>query len=196
MKKNSKPQRCVEHLLGLDRAALAVLRRSVRDAPGAHPPAFPYVEPFLAGSIEEGPRERAERTAYYLVAALFALKERPEVPPKRIDGDFGASAALLYHKRDRTPSIERRFINLLDADREQLPYRPRQLVSLLKADDMPVDWARLTSDLVFWAHPDRLVQQRWARAFYRASATAEAAGAEPTLSPASPLEPSTERSSS
>jgi CRISPR system Cascade subunit CasB len=160
----SKSERFVEYLSSLDRAALAVLRRGVREAPGAHVPSFPLVEPFLASQSADGSQH--ERRAYYLVAGLFALKERFGVSPARIDGNLGVSAGRLFHAREQSPSLERRFINLLDADGDQLPYRIRQVVGFLASEQVPVDWARLVRDLTYWTAPGRHVQQRWARSFY------------------------------
>jgi CRISPR system Cascade subunit CasB len=160
----SKSDRFVEYLCSLDRAALAVLRRGVREVPGVHVPSFPLVEPFLASHSGDGSPH--ERRAYYLVAGLFALKERYGVSPTRIDGNLGASAGRLYHAREQSPSVERRFINLLDADGDQVPYRIRQVVGFLASEQVPVDWARLVWDLAYWTAPGRFVQQRWARSFY------------------------------
>lgn len=161
----TKSQRFVEHLHNLDRGAIATLRRSARQDPGSDAPCFPYVEPFIPETMHA---RHPERRAYYLAAAMFALKERHGGVSRRFSGNLGASASRLYRGRERSPSIEHRFIVLLDADADQLPHRLRQMMSLLKADDVPVDWPRLVADLTYWDTDNRLAQQRWARSFYGA----------------------------
>ncbi|MCR4392389.1 MAG: type I-E CRISPR-associated protein Cse2/CasB [Candidatus Acetothermia bacterium] len=131
-------------------AARAALRRSLAFPPGAYPKAMPYVEPFVK---EEGWR----REAHYLVAALYALK----------DGDHrgGHTLARALREKAQDPgSVELRFLALLDADRDQIAFRLRQAVGLLKGG---LDFARLLDDLLGWfASPERRVQVRWAREFY------------------------------
>ncbi len=138
-----------------DRAALATLKRSLAFQPGTYVPSFALVEPWVS---EEG----WQRTAYYLVAGLLALD------PRVGSMSLPEGMALVYRKRD-SRSIESRFLALLDADRDQLPDRLRRCVHLVLAEESPgLDWASLLSDLLAWFHPDRVVQRRWARTFYRA----------------------------
>ncbi|MFP4146132.1 MAG: type I-E CRISPR-associated protein Cse2/CasB [Halorhodospira sp.] len=140
-----------------DRQARAVLRRSLAAAPGTYTPAFPYVEPFL-GELSAHDRQRR---AAYLVAGGFALH------PLYAEGrDLGAAFQQLSLRRG-TGNIESRWITLLDADDDQLPERWRQAVRLLAADGIGLDWAQAYRDLSSWGHPDRFVQQRLARSFYR-----------------------------
>ncbi|WP_298630726.1 type I-E CRISPR-associated protein Cse2/CasB [uncultured Thermus sp.] len=136
------------------RAARAALRRSLAFDPGAYPPAMPYVEPFFRGTGDEGWR----RQAYYLVAGLYALR----------DGEHRGGRSLaqaLYEVRQKrgSESVEKRFLALLDADRDQIAYRLRQAVLLVEG---PLDFARLLDDLMGWFHASRRVQARWAREFY------------------------------
>lgn len=133
-------------------AARAALRRSLAFAPGTYPPAMPYVEPWVKG--EEGWR----REAYYLVAALYALKDGAHQPGRTL------AKALWEAKKERSSeSIEMRFIALLDADRDQIAHRLRQALNLVEGG---VDFAQLLEDLLFWFHSERRVQARWAREFY------------------------------
>jgi len=163
-----RTERFAEVLYKLDRQACAELRRSLSFQPGTYPRAYPYVEPFI--------NRTTDRHWFYLVAGLFALSQQgsaPGVLPSNGGTDRGMSlgkaAARLYAERESSPSIEHRFIALLDADSEQLPHRLRQMVSLLRAEELALDWGRLLDDLLGWEHEQRYVQQRWAREFYRAS---------------------------
>src|SRR3546814_7975459 len=110
----------LEKLNEADSKARAVLRRSLAFDPGQHIPAFPYVEPFLKGE-QEGWR----RDVHYLVAALWAAHWREG----RTGAAFSLARACAAHQiKSGSASTERRFINLLDADREQLPHRLRQTI--------------------------------------------------------------------
>ncbi len=157
-----RSDRFMAHLRELDRGALAELRRSLAFAPGAHVPAFRYVESFA-------PQGRLRRAAYYLTAGLYALH------PTHVEGrDFGWSVRELQ-RRHESESTEARFLALLDSDSEQLPNRLRQMVSLVKSHEVGVDWGRMLADVLQWGHPDRYVQIRWAQSFY-ASAPDNAEG--------------------
>lgn len=166
-------------------ADLARMRRSLGD-PGQE--VIPVVEGFL-GRIQDEREDRWERLVYYLVAGLWATtvssselehfrqqsEEEPEpaqAEEKPVEAGYrrtlGHAIARLYLARDRAKSIEQRFIALLDADEEQLPYRIRQMVQLLKSEEgIHIYWSELLRDLLAWNDERRPVQQKWARAFYR-----------------------------
>lgn len=151
-----------------DRGAIAELRRSLSFAPGIYPPAYPYIERF-AGT--ERHAADAFRLALYLTAGLFAL--HPETSPRSLASSLGE----LMRNRN-SESIEKRFIALLGADPENVPNYLRQVVSLLAADDLGLDYAALFDDLSRWLNPHAVeardkIRQRWARDFYRALASLE-----------------------
>lgn len=135
----------------------AVLRRSLAFDPGTYPPAFPYVERRLGEDDSKW-----KRTIYYLVAGLWAQHFRED---RGAGQKLPAICGEFYIAKDRSPSIEKRFIALLDADESQLAHRLRQMVVLLK--DYSIDFDALRQDLLSWNIPDRFVQVRWAKAFYR-----------------------------
>jgi CRISPR system Cascade subunit CasB len=171
-------QAFIERLWGLERAELAELRRSLAFDPGTHPPTYRTVENFAMHA-----KSRLENDAYYLVAGLFALVERPNpdrpAPTLEKPRNLGQSIAELYVARQKTRSVEDRFIALLDADSEQLPYRLRQIVALLR-DATVIDWQTLLNDLRFWNLEDKRVQRRWAQAFYRHVSSTETEAQTPT----------------
>ena len=147
----------LEKLNESDSKIRAVLRRSLAFDPGQHIPAFPYVELFLKGEQEGWRRE-----VHYLVAALWAVHWR--------EGRAGAAqplarACAAHQLNSGSASTEQRFISLLDADREQLPHRLRQMIALL--NEQPIDFERLLSDLLGWHRDDKRTQNAWARDFYR-----------------------------
>jgi len=152
----------LEKLNESDSKVRAVLRHSLAFDPGQHIPALPYVEPFLKGE-QEGWR----RDVHYLVAALWAAHWR--------EGRAGvtqplAKACAAHQLKSGSASTERRFINLLDADREQLPHRLRQMIALL--GEQPIDFEALLDDLLLWNSESKRTQIAWARDFYRALAPA------------------------
>ncbi len=158
-------QEFVTHLRRLgerDRAAMAILRRSLAFPPGGFPPAYPYVERFVG----EGRREQDSfRLALYLTAGLYALNPAPS------SNTLARSLGVLMAQRG-SESIEKRFIALLGADDNNVGQYLRQIVTLLKADGVGLDYVALLADLSHWLNPfaaearDR-IRQRWARDFYR-----------------------------
>ncbi|TYO97623.1 CRISPR-associated Cse2 family protein [Geothermobacter ehrlichii] len=151
----------LEDLNARDRKVRAVLRRSLAYEPGAFPPAYPYVEPFLPDESSEW-----RRGMHYLAAGLWALhwREGRQGQPMSL-----GRACAAYQSANGSLSTEQRFVALLDADRDQLLHRLRQMVALLK--DYPLDFGSLLSDLLAWNNPRKPVQNRWARDYYRSAAT-------------------------
>lgn len=153
----------LERLRERDRGAVAVLRRSLGFPPGAYPPAYPHVERFAA----ERHANDSWRLALYVVAGLYASH------PKQASKTLATSLGELMRKRE-SGSIEQRFIALLGADAENLPVYLRQVITLLAADDISLDYAALLKDLATWLNPKADadwrdgIRQRWARDFYRA----------------------------
>lgn len=148
----------LEELNRKDARVRAVLRRSLAFEPGEYPSTYPYVEPFLKG---EGGSWR--RYVCYLVAGLWAQhwrQDRSGAPQTLAKACFE-----YYQTQDQSPSVERRFITLLDSDRDQLPYRLRQMIGLLK--EYPLDFEVLIKDLLSWTHEKKWVQNKWAQDFYR-----------------------------
>lgn len=182
----SKEQAFMQYLRRRSEPAdLAQMRRAIAD-PGAE--VVPVVEGFL-GRIQDEREDCWERICYYLVAGLWAttvssseleqFRKNPEEEPEVSQSEesdaskgyrrtLGHAIAQLYLERDQAKSIEQRFIALLDADEEQLPYRIRQMVQLLKAEEgIRIYWSELLRDLLAWKREHRPVQRKWARAFYR-----------------------------
>lgn len=162
---SEKTEKFIGHLWDLDRKGFAELRRSLTQAPGHSIAAIPYVERFTLGGTTDWNRQM-----YYLVAGLFCAVERPiepgSSPPPPIERDLGESMGQLYLAKEKSGSIEQRFIRLLDADGERLADRLRQTVTLLKSNDIPIGWEKLLEDLGYWRAERRSVQHRWARSFY------------------------------
>lgn len=158
----------LETLKERDRGALATLRHSLAFVPGSYPKAFPYVERFADADWHE---RDGRRLAFYAVAALFARHSQHQS-----ERSFALAFGELFQHRSKpnepNKSIENRFIALLGADAENIIAYLQQAISLLAAENIGCDYARLLIDLSQWMNPhadiDRL-RQRWARDFYRAA---------------------------
>lgn len=135
----------------------AVLRRGLSFDPGQFAQAFPYVEPFVKSDSNSWRRDM-----HYLVAGLWAAHWREGRTGKRVS--IGEACAS-HQMQSGSASTERRFINLLDADRDQLAHRLRQMLALLKEQD--IDFVALLNDLLVWNDDQRRTQNAWARNFYR-----------------------------
>jgi CRISPR system Cascade subunit CasB len=125
--------------------------------------ACPIVLPFVPPG-EDTYRDRA----FFLAGALFALHPAA--------GGTGVSLGHAFRRlNDRiegsgnndNESLRRRFVALLDADPEDVGNHVRHAVSLARANDIPLDWARLLLDLWCWRNPSRHVQRRLARDFWK-----------------------------
>lgn len=162
-------RRFVERLQTLvereDRAALAALRRGLGKRLGEAAELYPYVIPWLAPGASDWEEER-----FNLVASLFAWHQRSWAPGDGIWGEsrytnLGASFARLRHVADSN-STEQRFVALLNCRREDLREYLRHAVGLLRAHEIPIDWAQLLRDLDGWEWNSRVVQRSWAKAFW------------------------------
>lgn len=127
---------------------------------------------------------------YFLIATLYAAGTHRENPrPRNPPRSLGASLRQLRRDNsdDRRTSLDKRFQTLLEADREQLPFRLRQIVSLLAANDIAIDWAQLLRNVQRWNHDSRFVQLAWARDYFAPSSDTPELSAtlEASTSPAS-----------
>jgi len=153
---------------GQERGALASLRRGLGQPPGTVADMYRYVEPFLG---EQGSGARFKESAFYLVAALFALH-----PRSTNEGNMGTHLAKTRTKNG-ADALERRFTALLAAHPDDLSEYLRQSVSFLKSKDQePVNWLQLLRDLQNWDKrddPKFSVQKRWAQEFWRERQSSE-----------------------
>jgi CRISPR system Cascade subunit CasB len=143
----------------MDRATLAALRRGLDHAPGqlyprAYPQMAPYVLPYTRNVSSE------QEPWFFVVAALFALH-----PMHGNDArSLGASLRRVVGRTD--DSLTARFQTLLASRRENLPLHLRQIVGLLAAKEIPINYAILLKDCLQWGDVSCLVPLRWARDYY------------------------------
>jgi CRISPR system Cascade subunit CasB len=155
----------IQHLESLagedhaDRAALAKLRRALQNPIEA----YPIILPYLPHDVSDN-----DLSLYAMLAGLFA--NHPQI---------GGSGNMGNHMREaageNVEATERRFVNLLRSNLEDLPILLRQSVSFLRSkNNIPVDWEQLRRDLFAWDHPQEYVQKNWARAFWSSHASNDA----------------------
>jgi CRISPR system Cascade subunit CasB len=147
----------LESLNEKDTRVRAVLRRSLSFEPGKFPPAYPYVEPFIKDEESAWRRE-----IFYLVAGLWAAHWREG---RQQQAMALGKACAEYQKASKSTSAERRFITLLDSDRDQLAHRLRQMIALLR--EQAIDFGDLLKRLLHWNDDQKRSQNDWARDFYR-----------------------------
>ncbi len=139
-----------------DRGALADLRSGLRVGPGQAPRMYQHVVPRL------GERENRGDRWFYVVGAMFGAN------PKYVQGNtMGKCFRVLTNKGSE--SIEKRFVALLGAHSDDVHAHLFHATGLMKSKDLGLDYYRLLRDLISWDSPDRHVQNRWARDYYRKS---------------------------
>lgn len=158
-----------------DRGTLAALRRGLMLEEEHLFELFGHIPPQLLAGL----RPREERV-FLMVSALYAYHPKSfsenELAVRR--RNLGESLRLLAMTKvqqnagvsedeDLIPeSLKRRVNALLGAPSVDLFGHLRQVISLLKSEEIPVDWALLLRDLQWWDSPDRHVQWQWSRSFY------------------------------
>ncbi len=157
---------------GQARAAMAHLRRGLGKPPGT----VYEMDRYVLERLPEGAYPFDEER-YYLVASLFAFwhqgKDRAEsfVGGWYSERNIGRSLRTLVdkdpqNKESLEKSTEKRLQALLNSHREDLPDHLRRMVALLKAKDVPVNWAQLLHDLRYWEAETRSVQHAWSKGFW------------------------------
>lgn len=124
----------------------------------------------LRGSGDEpSPAELAAATALSLFALHQQSRRESPMHVRGADHTVGRAAHELG-RRGEGPGVERRVQALTRSnDLDPLAEHMRALVTQLRAAGIPLDHARLASDLWKAQHPDRLrgVRTRWLRDYYR-----------------------------
>jgi CRISPR type I-E-associated protein CasB/Cse2 len=100
-----------------------------------------------------------------LAAELFAWVKGDCPQTAKVDFGRAFGAGL---KLDQKQQREKRFIDLLDTDEEELHYKLRQAITLIGKVGVGLDWVLLIKHLGNWDHADRWVQKEWARGFWSA----------------------------
>lgn len=140
-----------------NRGELAVMRRGLMGAPCEDLNLYRFV----ARRVPESDRDTYREAAYYLVAALYALH-----PVTTNQGNFGDHMKQVAGRRKDSDAAERRFTALLNARLEDIAAPLRQAMTMLKGEELPVNWLQLFSDLLHWSNPKKVSQRAWANGFW------------------------------
>lgn len=155
-----------------DRGTLAALRRGLLLEPHQFYELFRVVPAWVV----EG-KSRAEVERQLMVAALFAF-HRGTFATEQLEErwrNLGESLRELARRRavpdedgkwEIPEALKRRMDALLAAHSDDLFSHLRQMIRMLAAEDIPVDWDALLSDIRRWDSEDRRVQWGWSRSFY------------------------------
>lgn len=180
-KSTSKAKAFVSWLEGLvqseDLGTLAKLRRGLM-----------YEDEGLYGLFSQIPSNflaswssRWEEKVYLMVAALFSSHQINFSPNEGEEYTSNLGASLrrfgLVKKTkgymdedgdadDLPNTVKRRFEIIIGCSRQELFGHLRQIVRLLKTEEIPIDWAGLICDLQAWDWNSNPVQWRWSRQFY------------------------------
>ncbi|WP_030144819.1 type I-E CRISPR-associated protein Cse2/CasB [Spirillospora albida] len=124
----------------------------------------------LYEELGERQAERAE-TAAFLAVTLFALHQQSRTTQRMHKPEVGLGAAVrrLMPKDKIDEPIRRRFVRVGTAGTlDAMAYRLREIVSLLRRESIPLDYAQLAVDLYRAQTPGGLAQvrQRWGRGFH------------------------------
>ncbi|SDH02028.1 CRISPR system Cascade subunit CasB [Sinosporangium album] len=173
--------------------ALARLRRGAGKLPEDMPDLWGMTGTerlYADHSLPDREALRAE-AALFLAVTLYALHQqsRSDRGMHRTGVDLGAAVRRLMPGAIDEP-IRRRFVRVGTAGtRETLAYRLREVVSLLRRESIPLDYALLARQLYQAQLPGglRRVRQRWGRSFH--AYRPDEGGAEPRPSTAQPRVP-------
>ncbi len=158
----------VIHRVESDPAALAELRRGVGRSLEDSPDSWPYVAE-IAGT------KRWREPAAHLAIGLFALHHQSRAPGSmnKEGWSLGKACRVLAFRRKSSGASEdgvaRRCQAALAAETpEALGVHLRGLVTLLRGEEVPLDYKRLYSDLCSWLWPEsrRRVCLAWARDYF------------------------------
>ncbi len=141
------------------RATLAILRRGMKDRLSQ----VDTIPMFTALSTEFFiGNERAELWCM-VIASLYSYAHKSIKQTSNIS--LGRALQELA-RQSQSGSLEMRVMAMLKSDAEHLPGHLRQLVSLLEAKEIGLDWNLLLLHLFDWDHPDRYVQKWIVRDYY------------------------------
>jgi CRISPR type I-E-associated protein CasB/Cse2 len=122
---------------------------------------FPYVVPYLP---REGTSQQEE--AFFVTGAGFAQHPSLGVSENRprVRLNLGASLREVIRSKEDVAPIERRFVALLSAEREDLAEHLWRVVTFLESKEVEIDWRQFLPDLTCPSWGD--VRREWASAFW------------------------------
>lgn len=156
-------------------ADLAILRRGLGKQPGDDLASWGIVLRAAGHTLNERTETPTRREwAAHTALTLFAYHQQSErsLPMHRESVSIGSACRALIRESGESSEepIRRRFHALgTSTSITELSHHARSIVGLLRAEDIAMDYARFTRDLINWQYPDSAanVRLRWGRDFYR-----------------------------
>lgn len=156
------------------KAQLAELRRGAGKKPGELPQLWGS---FLCGIPQELIGRTAEPSAaewsIYTTLTLYALHQQgnsDNVYDSGREYSFGRAAGKLVGSEDDVERIRKRFASAALADDMcELSYHLRNIIALMKSENIKIDYADLAKDIFLFQNEDHIneIRLKWGRDFYR-----------------------------
>jgi CRISPR system Cascade subunit CasB len=156
-------------------AALAHLREARSREPGTVPSVWALTMEGAPGSPRGDDATAEERAIHVAMTAFAAHQQSRSEPMHRYGGPtLGMAVGQLERRRPHNDQglspMRRRFNAVVTATSfDEVTHHLRSIVSLLRSESIPLDYARFADDLVLLQLPARAdsVLRRWARDLYR-----------------------------
>lgn len=162
-------------------AALARLRRGAGREAGETPDLWNLIDTDPLHSQAEGTRPLSEQeliraeNALHATLTLWAFHQQSRSTPmhrrhtRERPGGLGAAVRRLMPADGVDDPVRKRLVRAGTApDLVTLTQRLRDIVTLLRREDIPLDYALLAGQLYLWQWPDgpAAVRRRWGRSFH------------------------------
>lgn len=162
-------------------AALARLRRGAGREAGETPDLWSLIDTDALHTPAEGMRPLGEQelvraeNALHAALTLWAFHQQSRGAPmhrrhtRERPGGLGAAVRRLMPADGIDEPVRKRLVRAGTApDLVSLTQRLRDIVALLRRDDIPLDYALLAGQLYCWQWPDgpAAVRRRWGRSFH------------------------------
>jgi CRISPR system Cascade subunit CasB len=182
-------------------AMLARLRANVSSPPGADPLVWPVTVDGVSDDAR-GDEPTREELAVHVALTLYAVHQQSRDSGAHRPGiGLGQAVSRLERARGGSPvdmddgkisPVRRRFNAVITASSmTELTYHLRGLVTLMRAEDVGLDYGLLADDLVQYQHAggQERVRRRWGRQLYRLDRpSGDATTNDTTTSETTPLE--------
>lgn len=162
-------------------AALARLRRGAGREAGELPDLWNLIDTDPLHTVAEGTQPLSEQelvraeNALHAALTLWAFHQQSRGVPmhrrhtRERPGGLGAAVRRLMPADGTDAPVRKRLVRAgTAADLVTLTQRLRDIVALLRRDDIPLDYALLAGQLYLWQWPDGpvAVRRRWGRSFH------------------------------
>lgn len=161
--------------IGMQKAALANLRKGVGRKPGEIPQLWgTFLQNMPESFYSTGSEPSRAEWAVYIALTLFALHQQGHDPVRdpmcKTDIPLGTAVAKLVQLDDDRERILRRFNAAATSDDiEEVAYHLRTLIQLLRGDGIQLDYPSLAKDLYIFQNRESApsIRLRWGQDFYR-----------------------------